>query len=145
VIAAAIGFAGCGWAANDTRDATAGMPDVLANLTANEWTLKPASSSPAIQFASPITIRFTTDHTLSGTGHCNFYHGSFALHGDSITIGPLAQTLRACEPAAMTAEHLYLTALDRVTTVKNTGRNTLELTGASDTHLVYSARRVTEP
>ena len=82
---------------------------------------------------------------MSGAGPCNAYHGSFTLHGDAITIGPLAQSLRACEPAAMTAEHLYLTALERVTTVKNTGRNSLELTGNSDTHLVYSARRATEP
>jgi heat shock protein HslJ len=56
-------------------------------------------------------------------------------------MGPLAQTLKACLPGAETAEHAYLTALEHVTTVKNSGQDTLELTGSSHTHLVYTARR----
>lgn len=145
VIAAAIGLAGCARTADDTRSGTAGMPNVLESLTANEWALKGASSTPAIQSASPITIRFSTDHTVSGAGPCNTYHGPFKLRADAITIGPLGQTLRACAPAATTAEHAYLTALERVTTVKNSERDTLELTGDSHTHLVYAARVATEP
>jgi heat shock protein HslJ len=146
MIAATIVVAGCGRAPNQTRSATAGTPDVLAHLTANEWTLKGASSTPAIRSSAPVTIRFTADHTVSGAGPCNAYHGSFRLHDvDGITIGPLAQTLRACAPADMTAEHAYLVALERVTTVKNSSRDTLELTGSSHTHLVYAARAATEP
>jgi heat shock protein HslJ len=139
VLAAAIGLAGCGHTAGETTSGTAGLPDVLANLTANEWTLKTGSSTPAIQSASPVTIRFTTGHMVSGAAPCNAYHGRFTLHGDAIMIGPLAQTLKACIPAAETAEHAYLTALERVTTVKNSSRDTLDLTGGSHIHLVYAA------
>jgi heat shock protein HslJ len=114
-------------------------------LTAHEWTLKTGSSTPAIQSASPVTIRFTTDHLVSGAAPCNAYHGRFTLHGDAITIGPLAQTLKACVGAATAAEHAYLTALEQVTTVKNSGRDTLELTGGSHTHLVYAAGVAAKP
>jgi heat shock protein HslJ len=145
VLAAAIGLAGCGPTAGDTRSGTTGLPDVLAHLTSGEWTLKTASSTPAIQSASPVTIRFTTDHMVSGAAPCNAYHGRFMLHGDAIMIGPLAQTLKACVPAAETAEHAYLTALEQVTTVENSGRDTLELTGGSHTHLVYAAGVATKP
>ena len=145
VLAAAVGLAGCGGTADTTSSETAGQPDVLANLTANEWTLKTDRSTPAIQSASPVTIRFTTDLMVSGAAPCNVYHGRFHLHGDAIMIGPLAHTLRACLPAAMTAEHAYLTALEHVTTVMNSSRDTLELTGGSHTHLVYAAGVGTGP
>lgn len=121
------------------------MPEVLANLTANEWTLKGAESAPLIRSAAAVTIRFTTGHTLSGAGPCNTYHGSFTLQGDAINIGPLARTLKACAPDLTDAEHTYLTALEHVTTVKNSGRDTLELTGTSDVHLVYAAQNLAEP
>jgi heat shock protein HslJ len=141
----AIGLAGCGGTAHDTTNGTAGLPDVLASLTAHEWTLKTGSSTPAIQSASPVTIRFTSDHTVSGAAPCNAYHGRFTLRGDAIMIGPLAHTLKACIPPAETAEHAYLTALEQATTVKNSGRDTLELTGDSHTHLVFSAGVATNP
>ena len=139
VLAAAIGLAGCGRTADHATSGTGGPSDVLANLTAREWTLKTGSSTPAIQSASPITIRFTADHMVSGAAPCNSYHGRFTLNGDAIMIGPLAQTLKACLPAATTAEDTYLKALDQVTTVKDSGRDTLALTGGSNTHLVYAA------
>lgn len=118
---------------------------MLTNLSANEWILKGAESTPPIRSAASVTIRFTTSHTVSGAGPCNSYHGSFTLDGDALTIGPLAQTLRACVPGEEGAEHAYLTALGHVTTIKNSSRDTLELTGSSDVHLVYAAHKATEP
>ena len=119
------------------------MPNVLQVLTSSEWILDTGASSPAITASTPITLRFDSNQTLSGTTPCNSYHGGFTLDGESIKIGPLAQTMRACEPQAMDAEQSYLRALQVVQEVQNSPADRLELTGGADTHLVFDARPVT--
>src|SRR5262245_54564049 len=87
-------LAACATTSEDTRSATVGMPNVLQDLTSSDWILDTGASTPAITASTPITVRFSTDHTLSGTTPCNSYHGPFTLDGETIKIGPLAQTLR---------------------------------------------------
>jgi heat shock protein HslJ len=86
---------------------------------------------------SPVTLRFADDHSLSGAAPCNSYSGGFVLNGSSMKIGPLAQTLRACEADVMDAEQAYLSALEAVTTVR-ASHDRLELIGGSGIHLVYT-------
>jgi len=120
------------------------MPNVLQDLTSSsDWILDTGASTPAITASTPITIRFTTDHTLSGTTPCNSYHGPFTLHGETIKIGPLAQTLRACEPPEMAAEQSYLKALQAVHEVQNSPQDRLALTGGTGIHLLFDAHPLT--
>ena len=100
--------------ANDQRDATAGLPDLQQDLAAHEWRLDIGDSSPANRAASPVTLVFGTDK-VSGSAPCNRYHGDLSVDGDddTIAITNLAQTKRACAPAAMRAERAYLVALKR--------------------------------
>ena len=141
--AAGLMLAACATTSEDTRSATVWMPNVLEDLTNSDWILDTSASTPAITASTPITIRFTTDHTVSGTTPCNSYHGGFKLDGETIKIGPLAQTLRACEPPGLAAEQSYLSALQAVQEAQNSPQDRLELTGGTETHLVFDARPVT--
>ena len=59
---------------------------------------------------------------LSGDGGCNGFSGSFETTGDSISIGPLASTMRACaDPELQTQEQQYLAALELASTFRVTG------------------------
>jgi heat shock protein HslJ len=63
------------------------------------------------------TAIFADDGTVSGDAGCNQYNGPAVVDGDSITIGPLASTLRACaEDAVTTQEANFLAALQNATT-----------------------------
>jgi heat shock protein HslJ len=78
-----------------------------------------------------VTAAFGADGTLSGSGGCNTYTGSYTTAGsDEITIGALAATEMACEEPAMQIEQQYFAALGNVTTYQIDG-NTLTLRDAN--------------
>ncbi|MDD2858576.1 MAG: META domain-containing protein [Candidatus Nanopelagicales bacterium] len=61
-----------------------------------------------------ITANFGTDGRLTGTGGCNNYNASYRTVGQRIIrIGAVASTMMACDPAVMTTEANYFTALGR--------------------------------
>jgi heat shock protein HslJ len=136
---ATIGFgvASCSWTENDTRSATAGLPDLTQSLMAHTWVLEPARSSIGDVGSADVTLEFTAD-SLGGTGPCNNYFGSYATDDDTIEVGPIGTTLRACEEPATGAETAYLAALENTLTVDATDRDRLVLT-RSGVHLEYSA------
>ena len=77
-----------------------------------------------------VTATFRADGTLSGSGGCNTYSGTYTTAGaDQITIGALAATEMACEEPAMQIEQMYFTALANVATYQIDG-NTLTLRDA---------------
>jgi putative lipoprotein len=101
LVVAALLQAGCG---GDDEDGAA------PTLEGTEWTLvdgvdAPDDSVPTLTLA---------DGSASGFGGCNTFNGGYELDGDSITIGPLAATLMACEDAKSAAEAAYLPALEAV-------------------------------
>ena len=57
------------------------------------------------------TITFKADGTVFGDAGCNRFTGTYTTDGDSITIGPLATTLMACEQPVMDAEQTFLVRL----------------------------------
>ena len=61
--------------------------------------------------ADPPTL-LLEDGNASGFGGCNTFTGGYELDGDSISIGPLAGTLMACELQKMAVEGVYLPALE---------------------------------
>src|SRR3954447_18583033 len=126
------------------RSATAGLPDLLQQLTAQEWVLDRADSSLTSSDTSPVTLRFAADGTLAGMGPCNSYFGPFTIEGDTtIEIGALGSTRGACAREVMAAEDEYLTAVQSVSTVDATDRNRLVLEDGV-TRLAYRALDVAE-
>ena len=134
------GCISCATSSNDTKSATAGLPNVLQDLTDHQWLLDRATTTPNIEGTNPVTLTFSSDHTLSGTSPCNQYFGSFTLSEDTIKIGPLRQTLKACEEPNNTAEHVYTTALEAVHTVASTSQDHLKLKGDNGISLAFQAK-----
>jgi heat shock protein HslJ len=101
--------------ANDTRDATAGLPNLQQDLAAHTWRLDAADSSPNPHATTDVTIEFGTD-TVSGQGPCNRYNGHLAVDDDdqTVTITNIASTFIACDPDVSAAEHAYLSTLEKV-------------------------------
>jgi len=112
-LAAAAALASCGSPTdNDTRSATAGLPDTLQSLQAETWVLDPSETTPAVDTEATITLSFG-DERLQGQAPCNVYGAPFELEGDhGIDIGPVTSTMAACDD--LDAERAYLGALEEV-------------------------------
>lgn len=54
------------------------------------------------------TITFDSEGKVYGDSGCNRFMGSYTVAGDTITIGPLASTMKYCE-GRMDAESRFLT------------------------------------
>ena len=76
-----------------------------------------------------LTVTFTAD-TASGSSGCNTFTGGYALDGDTVTVGPLAGTMKACEQPVMDQEAQFLAALQTPATVESSG-GTVTLRDAS--------------
>ncbi len=78
-----------------------------------------------------LTAVFGEDGTVSGSGGCNNFSGSYEVDGSAITIGTLASTLMACEQDAMDQEAAFLAALQSAATYRVEG-STLEMRTKDD-------------
>ena len=96
-----------------------------ANPLEGEWLVtgynngKEAVTSPMA--GTELTATFTPDGQVSGNAGCNTYNGPYKLDGTSLTVGPLATTMKACEQEVMDQEMQFLTALQTPTTVEPSG------------------------
>jgi heat shock protein HslJ len=80
-----------------------------------------------------ITLQFDpTDHTFFGFAGCNWYGGSYAVSGYTITFSDFQITLMACR-ATMTQEGRYLDLFSQVSLFQLQG-TTLILMDASQQH-----------
>ena len=77
----------------------------------------------------PITFEFDTEGNIAGDGSCNRFGGTCAIEGNTIKVGPLRSTRRACEPEIMQQEHKFLALLGSVTTWQIDSDGTLVLVG----------------
>ncbi len=78
-----------------------------------------------------LTAVFGEDGTISGSGGCNNFNGSYEVDDSTITIGPLASTLMACEQDVMDQEAAFLAALQSAATYRVEG-TTLEMRTKDD-------------
>ena len=49
---------------------------------------------------------------MQGRGGCNSFRGRWTLDGETLTLGPIASTRRACPPPQMQQETRFLAALE---------------------------------
>ena len=87
-------------------------------IDANPWALTAQMVDGTSQ---PVPAEVTVDATfdtaalsVAGSSGCNLYNGPFTMDGGSMTIGPVAGTMRACEAPAATVEGAYLANLELV-------------------------------
>ena len=75
-----------------------------------------------------LTIKFTPDSKVDGSGGCNSFFANYtAGAAPSLTIGPLGATRKACEQPVMDLEAKYFAALETVESYKVDGSNGLQL------------------
>ncbi len=77
----------------------------------------------------PITFEFDTEGNIAGDASCNRFGGTCTIEGNTIKIGPLRSTRRACEPEVMQQERKFLALLGSVATWKIDPDGSLILTG----------------
>jgi len=79
------------------------------------------------------TVAFSGDGTVTGSGGCNDFNGTYTVDRSKLTFGPLASTKKACAEAVNTLETAYMTALQATTAYEVTSDNKLKLTGPTAT------------
>jgi heat shock protein HslJ len=126
-------------------DATAASPTGApsVSLEGPTWALssEPTPGSPLDGIV--VTARFK-DGTMSGESGCNTYTTSYAVDGNSLTIGSeIAGTRRACPPAETAVERAYLERLPQVSAYRISG-GTLTLLNGDQALLRYDATIATE-
>jgi heat shock protein HslJ len=105
-----------------------------ATLAGTSWTATGINNGKGAVVAQAgtdnVTIDFGTDGTVSGSSGCNTYNGNYTADAGTISFGPLAQTMKACEDAIMQIEQQYTAALAASTVYQLEG-STLTLRDAS--------------
>ncbi|UQN10164.1 META domain-containing protein [Deinococcus sp. QL22] len=84
---------------------------------------------------TPLTVTFSADGQISGSGGCNTFRGRYNVDDQALSVGPLASTRRACpSPELQAQEQRFLQDLQQVTR--------LEVTGALLTLVTRDGRRL---
>ena len=123
-------LAGCGQTDNDTKSATAGLPDLEQSLMAHQWLLDANDSTTGLASPNPVTLVFVSGNAASGVAPCNTYRTQVTLDGDDgVHLDAPAATGKACEQPVMDAEARYFAALTEVDQADVTDRSRLVLEG----------------
>ncbi len=64
----------------------------------------------------PITFEFDNEGNIAGDASCNRFGGTCTIEANTMKIGPLRSTRRACEPEIMQQEQKFLALLSAATT-----------------------------
>jgi len=83
-------------------------------LLGEEWRVESIGGQPLVA-DSAVTIAFSDEGRLSGSGSCNRYNAGFTLTGEGLTIDQAAATMMACEPELMEQEQGFFHLLAGVT------------------------------
>jgi heat shock protein HslJ len=115
-----------------------------ANPLEGEWNVTgyntgtQAVTSPIA--GTTLTATFSADGQVGGNAGCNSYSGPYKLDGISLTVGPLATTMKACEQATMDQETAFLAALQTPTTVETKGATVTLRDASGATQVVLSPK-----
>jgi heat shock protein HslJ len=99
------------------------------DLPGTSWTLVDLAG---VELAVPApSIAFGADGTVSGSGGCNTFNGTYTVDGSAISFGPLTTTRMACPDDVMSVEDAFLLALDGAAAWSIGGDGRLVLDGAT--------------
>jgi heat shock protein HslJ len=147
VVVAVFAFAGVAACSSptseDTRSATAGMPNLQQDLAAQHWRLDRRDSSIKTEFDRVVTIEFHDNETVSGRAPCNDYRARYTTDLDDWTVTVTdveTTTRRSCSGSTTRAEREYLHALTLVRDVEfSDGYFHVVLDNATGDRLSYDA------
>jgi putative lipoprotein len=93
----------------------------LAQLDGSRWVASEFAGAandgrkPTLNFGAPGAAK------VSGFGGCNNYFGDARMEGNTLRIGPLAQSMMMCEDAAMKIERTLQQRLDQTRGARRDG------------------------
>lgn len=97
-------------------------PLQTADLVGPEWQVQAYNNGRqavvSVMTGTTMTASFGADGSVTGSGGCNRFNGSYTRTGDTLSIGPLATTRIACAQPIMDQENAYLAALQASTTLE---------------------------
>lgn len=121
-----------------TMAAQDGGGSTATGITGREWRVD-AIAGVATRVQPAPTLGFTGDGRFFGNGGCNLFSTTYTLAGSTITIAPIAASLRACDPGVMAQERAFFATLNDVTRADVTADGRLVLATRNGRQLV--ARR----
>lgn len=83
-------------------------------LVGTAWTLNAVASGGAVSSViagTEATVSFGEDGSVTGSGGCNRYGGTYTVDGDTITIGDVTSTQMACSGAIGQQEQAFFAGL----------------------------------
>ncbi len=86
-------------------------PPVTLALAGTEWSAFAIDGKPEVVNPKP-KLRWLTADKIAGTGGCNGFTGQSTAAPDSLRLGPLASTGRACLSMPGSQEDLFFKALE---------------------------------
>ena len=125
--------------------ASCDQPISRATLENTYWKLVDVAGQPARpadNIADPHLLLRPAQKQAGGSTGCNSFGGPYRLSGDSLRLGPLIGTLRAClDPEMNRQERSFLNALGETRTWQVTG-DTLTLTGETGQLARFAAQHM---
>jgi heat shock protein HslJ len=101
--------------------------DTASLIVGREWTVTHLEGAEITGPQRP-TMLFGADGSLSGSGSCNRYAGSYQITGEGIEIGTAAATRMAClDPDVSAQETRFFALLEQVTRFDIAADGSLEL------------------
>ncbi len=80
-------------------------------LGGTQWRLTELNGAAPVADSS-ITVQFSEDGSVAGSGGCNRFHAEYAASDDGVEVKePMASTMMACDEAIMKQETAFFTAL----------------------------------
>jgi heat shock protein HslJ len=116
----------CTWTENDTRSATAGLPDIEQVLASERWVLADTSGGFPVGGPAAPTLVFG-DGAVHGVA-CDRYEGTFEVDDHTVDIRDVTSVDRACSDVEQGGDDAYLAALRGTHEVDVTDRDRLVLT-----------------
>ena len=127
--------------AQASRDLSTGQR-VLAGTNWRLVSLGPPAAETDIVAGTTVTANFGEDGRIGGSTGCNSYGGTYEVRGDTITIGRLVSTRRACLDqnaneqergflAALEAANRFRLSSNRLTVFADRGRSVLNFVNDS--------------
>lgn len=125
-----------GGCSDDSSDSGGSTTAATSSLDGTSWTIVSLDTADGTQTAPDgATLAFESGGQMSVDSTCNTAFGAATVSGDTITMGPLGGTLKACEPPLDTWEQALFGFLDGDVGFEVSGDELTLTNGDSTLHL----------